>query len=89
MKTYLEIRKQYPDKTDAQIIEKLLWELGDKVETIGNLLAEVNELKETQKPSEYPKLMYVSDISEERALEDKITRVVISKFGGKYSCGLM
>lgn len=47
MKTYLEIRKQYPDKTDAQIIEKLLWELGDKVETIGNLLAEVNELKES------------------------------------------
>ena len=47
--TYQQIIVKNAGKTDAQIIENLAWELSDKVETIGNLLAEINELKETQK----------------------------------------
>lgn len=39
-----QYRKTYPNKTDEQIIESLAWELSDKVETIGKLLAENKRL---------------------------------------------
>ncbi len=38
-------KEMYPDKTDAQIIELLDWELGEKVQTIGRLLTEKLALK--------------------------------------------
>lgn len=38
MEYYIKYKKAYPNKTDAQIIELLAWELKNKVETIGHLL---------------------------------------------------
>jgi hypothetical protein len=46
MELYKKYKETYPNKTDAQIIEALGWELKDKVETIGRLL------KEKQNPSQ-------------------------------------
>lgn len=42
MRKYAEYKEHHPDKTDAQIIELLSWELGEKVEEIGRLLVELN-----------------------------------------------
>lgn len=46
MRTYAEYKEMYPDKTDAQIIELLDWELGEKVQEIGRLLLELNANKD-------------------------------------------
>ena len=45
MNKYNQYRKSYPDKSDAEIIEAIGNELSQKVETIGELLKEINELK--------------------------------------------
>lgn len=45
MEKYKKYRECYPDKTDAQIIESLAYELSDKVETIHQLLAENEALR--------------------------------------------
>lgn len=39
MENYKRYKENNPHKTDAQIIESLVWELKDKVETIHRLLA--------------------------------------------------
>lgn len=38
MENYQKYKNAYPNKTDAEIIESLAWELSDKVETIHKLL---------------------------------------------------
>ena len=45
MERYNRYKSLYFDKTDAEIIELLAWELTDKVEAIGILLNEINFLK--------------------------------------------
>lgn len=45
MEKYKKYKEVYPNKTDAQIIESLAWELSDKVETIHKLLAENEALR--------------------------------------------
>jgi hypothetical protein len=45
MENYKRYKESYPNKTDAQIIESLVWELKDKVETIHRLLAENQALR--------------------------------------------
>ena len=45
MEKYKKYKEAYPNKTDAQIIESLAWELSDKVETIHKLLAEIELLR--------------------------------------------
>lgn len=45
MENYKRYKETYPHKTDAQIIESLVWELKDKVETIHRLLAENEALR--------------------------------------------
>lgn len=95
MKTYSEIRKHNPDKTDAQIIEKLLWELGNKVETIGNLLAEVNELKESvedkqlkpSKQNSFPVIARYNSGGLIVCFTDITSGVVIHDDSGTYSPG--
>ena len=38
MEKYNKYKEAYPNKTDAEIIESIAWELTDKVETIHKLL---------------------------------------------------
>lgn len=45
MENYKRYKENNPHKTDAQIIESLVWELKDKVETIHRLLAENEALR--------------------------------------------
>ena len=47
MKKYKEYKEAFPNKTDAQCIESLCWEVSDKVETIHKLLAEVELLRKS------------------------------------------
>lgn len=46
LQTYERYKKSYPDLSDAEIIERIGNELSDKIETIGKLLEEKNQLSE-------------------------------------------
>lgn len=43
MEKYEQYKKAFPNKTDAECIESLCYEVSDKVETIGSLLLQVKE----------------------------------------------
>lgn len=46
LQAYQKYKESYPDLSDAEIIERIGNELSDKVETIGKLLEEKNQLSE-------------------------------------------
>ena len=48
MEKYKKYKEAFPNKTDAQCIESLCWEVSDKVETIHKLLEDNADKKYTQ-----------------------------------------
>jgi hypothetical protein len=48
MEKYKKYKEAFPNKTDAQCIESLCWEVSDKVETIHKLLEDMADKKYTE-----------------------------------------
>ena len=48
MERYKKYKEAFPNKTDAQCIESLCWEVSDKVETIHKLLQDMPNKKYTE-----------------------------------------
>jgi hypothetical protein len=48
MEKYKKYKEAFPNKTDAQCIESLCWEVSDKVETIHKLLKDMADKKYTE-----------------------------------------
>ena len=48
MEKYKKYKEAFPNKTDAQCIESLCWEVSDKVETIHKLLEDNADKKYTE-----------------------------------------
>jgi hypothetical protein len=48
MERYKKYKEAFPNKTDAQCIESLCWEVSDKVETIHKLLQDMADKKYTE-----------------------------------------
>jgi len=48
MERYKKYKEAFPNKTDAQCIESLCWEVSDKVETIHKLLHDMADKKYTE-----------------------------------------
>jgi len=48
MEKYKKYKEAFPNKTDAQCIESLCWEVSDKVETIHKLLKDNADKKYTE-----------------------------------------
>jgi len=48
MEKYKKYKEAFPNKTDAQCIESLCWEVSDKVETIHKLLQDNADKKYTE-----------------------------------------
>jgi hypothetical protein len=52
MEKYKKYKEAFPNKTDAQCIESLCWEVSDKVETIHKLLEDMADKKYTKEDIE-------------------------------------